>query len=97
MAKDNPFWPNSSAEDRDKDVAANLPLPQVKGAEWTLSVHDIECLATGACILGCGGGGDPNSGRLRATMMLKEGKEIKIVNPYRCVVPFRSSRLLPLD
>lgn len=81
--EDNPLWPNSSAEDRDKDIAANLPPPQVQGAEWTLSVHDIECLATGAAILGCGGGGSPNNGTLRASKMLKEGKKIKILNPCR--------------
>ncbi len=45
----------------------------------------MECLAAGASILGCGGGGDPDSGRLRALKLLKEGKEIKILNPCRCV------------
>lgn len=83
VAKDNPSWPYNSAEDREKDEAANLPRPQVEGAEWILSVHDIECLATGAGILGCGGGGDPNCGRLQAVKMLKEKKSIKILNPCR--------------
>lgn len=82
-AKDNPYWPNTSAEDRARDVAAKLPLPHVSGAVWRLTEHDLECLATGAGILGCGGGGDPNNGRLRAVKMLKEGKEIKVVNPCR--------------
>lgn len=64
-------------------MAAKLPLPQVSGAIWSLTEHDVECLATGAGIMGCGGGGDPNNSRLRAVKMLKEGKEIKVVNPCR--------------
>ena len=82
-ALDNSFWPNSSAEDKAKDEAANLPPPQVSNGEWVLSEHDVECLALGAGILGCGGGGDPNNGRLRALKMLKEGKMVKILNPCR--------------
>lgn len=75
-------------------MAANLPLPQLIGAgseagcgpsEWVLSVHDLECLAVGAGILGCGGGGDPNNGRLRAIQMLEEGKEVTLLNPCRYV------------
>lgn len=64
-------------------MAANLPLPQVVEGVWSLSEHDVECLATGAGILGCGGGGDPNNGRVRAIKMLREGKEIKVMNPCR--------------
>ena len=73
-----------------KDMAAGLPppdlIPSTDGqgtAGWMLSVHDVECLALGAAILGCGGGGDPNIGRLRASMLLKEGKEVKILNPCK--------------
>ena len=55
------------------------------GAEWTLTAHDIECLAIGAAILGCGGGGDPNNGRLRGLEMLRQGKDIKIINPCKYV------------
>jgi len=49
---------------------------------WVLNSHDVECLAIGAGILGCGGGGDPNIGQQMALRFLKEGKEIKIVNPF---------------
>ena len=82
-ARDNRYWPNSSKEDRKKDQAANLPLPQVSDATWVLSEHDVECLVIGAGILGCGGGGDPQYGRLQALKLLREGKEIKVVNPCR--------------
>ena len=53
--------------------------------EWVLSVHDVECLCTGAGILGCGGGGNPYLGELLAKKEISEGKEIKVVNPFRCV------------
>ena len=73
-----------------KDIAANLPLPELiqsedgqGSSEWVLSIHDVECLALGAGILGCGGGGDPNNGRLRAIKLLKDGKQVKILNPCK--------------
>lgn len=62
-------------------MAAQLPLPQVSGGVWQLSQHDVECLALGAGILGCGGGGDPHLGMLQAMRLLREGREIRVVNP----------------
>ena len=50
---------------------------------WVLTSHDVECLAIGTGILGSGGGGDPNFGRLLALQLLKQGKELKIFNPFR--------------
>ncbi|XP_052062150.1 uncharacterized protein LOC127702117 [Mytilus californianus] len=49
--------------------------------EWILSVYDIECIGIGAGILGCGGGGSPNLGKVLAKRAIINGKEIKIVNP----------------
>ena len=84
LSKDNPFWPNSSAEDKARDEAAGLPAPMVtEGGEWELTEKDIECLAIGAGILGCGGGGDPHGGRLRALQQLERGKKITVINPCR--------------
>lgn len=85
LSKDNPFWPNSSAEDKALDEVAGLPPARVTegGGEWELSEKDVECLAIGAGILGCGGGGDPHAGRLRALQQLDKGKKIKIINPCR--------------
>ncbi len=51
--------------------------------EWLLMPNDVECLAVGAGILGCGGGGDPNIGRVMALRLLREDKEIRVVNPCR--------------
>ena len=53
-----------------------------------LTVHDVECLCTGAGILGCGGGGSPYLGELLAKKEISEGKEIKVVNPFRSVHMF---------
>ena len=53
--------------------------------EWVLTAHDVECLCTGAGILGCGGGGSPFIGGLLAKKEISEGNEIKVVNPFRLV------------
>ena len=53
------------------------------GERWLLSVDDIEYVAVGAGLLGCGGGGDPNTGRLIALQQLDRGKTITVVNPLR--------------
>ena len=50
-----------------------------------LSVCDIECISIGAGILGCGGGGDPHVGQTMALLLQEQGKEIKIMNPWRSV------------
>ena len=31
LSKDNPYWPNSSKEGKEKDDAAGLPAPTIKG------------------------------------------------------------------
>ena len=43
----------------------------------------MECISIGAGILGCGGGGDPDLGRVMALQLLEKGKEIRILNPCR--------------
>lgn len=53
--------------------------------EWVLNEEDVECISIGAGILGCGGGGDPNIGRVIASEMMKQGKNIKLINPLRYV------------
>ena len=53
------------------------------GGEWLLSGDDVECVAVGAGLLGCGGGGDPNTGRLIALQQLTQGRTIRVLNPLR--------------
>lgn len=51
--------------------------------DWLLSEFDVECIAIGAGILGCGGGGSPYVGKLRTLNLLRMGKEIRIIHPDR--------------
>lgn len=53
--------------------------------DWILNKFDIECIAIGAGIMGCGGGGSPYLGRLRALELIKNRKEIRVVHPNRYV------------
>ena len=59
-------------------------LDQATG-DWILNKLDIECIAIGAGIMGCGGGGSPYLGRLRALEHIKNKKEIRVVHPNRSV------------
>lgn len=48
---------------------------------WELSKQDVEDLATGAAILGTGGGGDPYLGKLMALSVLERGMKIIVIPP----------------
>ena len=61
-----------------------IPSPaDASTGEWLLTEQDLECLAIGAGIMGCGGGGSPAVGHLLALRALKDGQKIRIVNPFR--------------
>lgn len=64
-------------------------IEECSGA-WLLNEFDVDCIATGAGILGCGGGGNPYLGKLSATSILKSGKEIRVIHPdkYEAVAVF---------
>ena len=55
---------------------------------WSFTEHDIQCLAIGAGILGCGGGGNPSVAQLLATQAIREGRQISVLNPFRLVFPW---------
>ncbi|XP_035686688.1 uncharacterized protein LOC118422924 [Branchiostoma floridae] len=70
--------------------AGHLPTlqetePQIhpETGEWVLSPWDVECLAVGAGILGCGGGGSPELGRQQALRALEQGRKIRVIAPER--------------
>lgn len=48
---------------------------------WELTKQDVEDLATGAAILGTGGGGDPYLGKLMALSVLEKGMKINVIPP----------------
>ena len=57
-----------------------------KTGAWVLSERDVECIAIGAGILGCGGGGSPHIGKLRTLRSIRQGKVIRVMTPERLVV-----------
>ena len=76
----------SSAADDDTDCAAatpRSPTVDTETGEWRLNAWDVECLAVGAGIMGCGGGGSPYYGKLRVLRKLREGKVIRVIHPIR--------------
>ncbi|EDV23654.1 uncharacterized protein TRIADDRAFT_26861 [Trichoplax adhaerens] len=76
-----------SASMKDSEMESELtmkpPTIDPSTGEWLLNEWDIECISIGAGILGCGGGGSPYIGRLRAKRALKEGKKIRVINAHR--------------
>ena len=48
--------------------------------EWVLSEIDVEWLATGCYILGCGGGGNPQHVFLALRNLIREGYNAKVVD-----------------
>ena len=54
-----------------------------EAGEWEVSTHDVECLALGAGLLGCGGGGSPFLGKLELLRCIEEGFHPKIISPKR--------------
>ena len=70
-----------------KKVAVIQPeftkLPYNNGTSdiWELDAYDVEALALGAGLLGCGGGGSPYLGLLRARHYLAKGLKLTVIKP----------------
>lgn len=47
----------------------------------TLNIDDIDDIARGAAVLGCGGGGDPYIGALMTQQTVRAGKPLQLVSP----------------
>jgi hypothetical protein len=63
------------------DAASILAYrPNVRAGVWSLSPVDLEWIATGTYILGCGGGGDPSHCFLAAREMVRAGNAIRVVD-----------------
>ena len=50
-------------------------------AEMTLTAEDLDRLATGAWILGTGGGGDPYYNLVAAKLLYRQGHTVSLINP----------------
>lgn len=83
---------DTQGEDFKKTFATRDATPFVEESTgaWVLNEYDVECIATGAGILGCGGGGSPYLSKLRAGSTLKSGKEIRVIHPDRYATFFNS-------
>lgn len=57
------------------------PFVEQSTGDWLVSEFDLECIATGAGILGCGGGGSPYLGLIGSLCTLKSGKKIRVIHP----------------
>lgn len=67
-------------------VAAKVDIctyrPEVKDKKWIVSTTDLEFIAAGCKILGCGGGGDPYQEYLKAKAIVElHPGTIKVVSP----------------
>ncbi|KAK6387588.1 hypothetical protein LTS17_000857 [Exophiala oligosperma] len=49
--------------------------------EWNLTTVDLDYIANGCYLLGCGGGGPPDAGRIQLQAMLSAGHTIRVVDP----------------
>ena len=54
--------------------------PNVTNGAWKLTEIDIEWLAVGCYILGCGGGGSPHLPSIAAKQLLRQGETLSIVD-----------------
>ncbi|XP_067652722.1 uncharacterized protein [Haliotis asinina] len=73
-------------DDSETGDATKHPMdPQIDPitGEWILSEWDLEAIVIGAGIFGCGGGGSPHIGRLRALAYMRKGKKIRIISPEK--------------
>ena len=83
---ESPAAPIEQMNVKEEEHEANLfrdPNIDPETGDWLLNKFDIECIAIGAGIMGCGGGGSPYLGRLKALELLKAGKEIRVIHPNR--------------
>jgi hypothetical protein len=54
--------------------------PKVEGKEWVLSELDLEWIATGCYIMGCGGGGSPAPVLLGLRQLIRAGAIVRVID-----------------
>ncbi len=55
--------------------------PVVRDHRWSLSTTDLDFIADGCAILGCGGGGDTYASYLSVKKLLSAGASIQVISP----------------
>ena len=66
-----------------RDNASKTPQVDPDTGEWLLTEYDVECIAIGAGILGCGAGGSPHFCKVITQNTIREGKRIRVITPER--------------
>lgn len=69
------------ATEEEGAIVFKVPYVYPATGDWILNKFDIECIAVGAGIMGCGGGGSPYLGRLKALEQIRKGREIHVIHP----------------
>lgn len=54
--------------------------PRIKGREWLLSEVDLEWIADGCYVLGCGGGGSPLHTFLELRELVRSGETVRVID-----------------
>ena len=49
--------------------------------EWILTPYDLDCIALGSTVVGSGGGGRIDIGKLRVQMAMANNQKVKVINP----------------
>ncbi|XP_077991831.1 uncharacterized protein LOC144446032 [Glandiceps talaboti] len=74
----------SKLQPKDEEcVKENEPYIDEDTGEWWLSCYDLDCIAVGGGILGCGGGGNPHVGKIKTQLQLRAGKKVRVITPDR--------------
>ncbi|KAJ5720947.1 uncharacterized protein N7483_008881 [Penicillium malachiteum] len=76
---------------QDEEVDIHTYKPEVKDKQWIVSATDLEFIARGCKILGCGGGGDPYQEYLKARALIQRHPgTVKVVSaeyfPDDCLI-----------
>jgi len=54
--------------------------PRIEGKEWLLSEVDLEWIADGCYVLGCGGGGSPLHTFLELRELVRSGETVRVID-----------------
>lgn len=74
---------NDLADGAQEVIDVQTYKPKVENKRWVVSITDLEWIAEGCKVLGCGGGGDPYQRYLKIRALLEKSPgSIKIVSPH---------------
>ncbi|RSL47207.1 hypothetical protein CEP54_013521 [Fusarium duplospermum] len=74
--------PSSSVEDKiTSPIFTSSYRPNIIDGRWTLSEIDLDLIAEGCAILGCGGGGDVYASHLSVKKFFASGGSVDIISP----------------